>query len=252
MVSAVAAGTMPVQQAVFASTDRGTIKGYHLVAQSGGIDTATALELTRWAPTQLPSDAPENWTISSWTLQNGSIAVARTVYGGPEYSNRGGTQVVTLFLILTETQFYAYDYDAVSVVSTALTLGYLRLPSDMRHDTLSPVQLPDRPIIDPKSSIRKQRCSDQVESLLSDVTTVVACAGRVAVIGFADPVDALRRMIAKMTPEQRRTFSFTTGLSPSIRRPLQTHFYARPDVARQRALESQEIVSYNANRNVST
>jgi hypothetical protein len=65
---------------------------------------------------------------------------------------------------------------------------------------------------------------------------------------LSDPIAAVQRLIARMSLQQRRAFSFTTGLSPSIRRNVKAHFYMRPDVARQRALESQDVLSFNAHR----
>jgi len=246
MVGQTEFGMIQVEQAIFASLDRGNVQGYHLVAKSVGIDSSTALELTRWAPTQLPSDAPENWTISSWPLDNGTVAVARTVYGGPEYSNRGGTQVVTLFLVLQQEQFDRYQCNQMTVVKTAMALGYLRLPLDMRYTLLPQVILPDRPIIEAADSIQDRKDRDANDRLIDEVAERINDSQRVAVVGLPNSVDAIETLISGLTIDRRKMFSFTTGLSPSIRRPVQAHFYQRPDVARQRALESQDIVCIHA------
>jgi hypothetical protein len=246
MVSEIELGVLPVQQAVFASSDRGNVKGYHLVAQSSGVDNDSALELTRWAPTQLPGDAPENWTISSWRLETGAIAVARTVYGGPEYSNRGGTQVVTLFLLLDQEQFLAYDCDAVSVATTAMALGYLKLPLDLHCKQLRTVKLPEHPVFQKSASQYRRHLNDDYGLLIAEAADLIGRSQPVAVVGLSDPTDAVAALVSRLTFQQRCGFSFTTGLSPSIRRPFQAQFYRRPDVERLRALDSQNVVCLTA------
>ncbi len=246
MNSQMQSAVMKVEQAVFASSDRGNVKGYQLVAQSAGIDSAQAIEITRWAPTRLPSDASDHWTISAWTLPDNTVAVTRTVYGGPEYSERGGIQVVTLFLLLGGEQFRAYDYNAISVVKTAMALGYLRLPFDMPRRELPRVGLPGHPIIE-SARIGYQANTNPYRALLDRISAALADSKRVAVVGLSDQIGAVEELISRMTFAQRRNFSFTTGLSPSIRRPLQAHFYRRPDMARQRTLEAEDIVCFHAN-----
>lgn len=246
MVSEIESGMLPIPQAVFASSDRGNVKGYQLVAQSAGVDNDSALELTRWAPTQLPGDAPENWTISSWCLDCGAVAVARTVYGGPEYSNRGGTQVVTLFLLLDREQFLAYDCDAVSVATTAMALGYLKLPFDLHRKQLPPVMLPDRPVFRKSAGQYRRHLNDDYGMLIDEAADLVRQSRPVAIVGLSDPTDAVAELVSRLTIDQRRGFGFTTGLSPSIRRPLQAQFYRRPDVERLRALDSQNVVCLTA------
>ncbi len=120
--------TMKVEQAVFASSDRGRMDGYQVIAKSSGVDSRACKELCRWAPTRAPSHDPKKWTINYYPVSDDSIAVTRTVLGGPEYSCRGGTQVVTMILLLHNEQFISYDCNSIAVARTALMLGYLRLP----------------------------------------------------------------------------------------------------------------------------
>jgi len=233
-----------VEQAVFASADRRNVRGYQLVARSAGIDPTTAIEITRWAPTQLPDDAPHNWTISAWTLASGNLAIARTITGGPEYSDRGGAQIVTMLLVLTPEQFLGYDCNAILVARTALALGYLRYTPALVDCELPVVSLPGSPTVRPVATAWS-RLGAAVDGTLATVAQRVRETRRVAVIGTPDPVIALESLISRLTIEPRRRLSFTIGLSPSIRRELQAHFYRRPDTARLQALQSEGIECFH-------
>ena len=233
--------SMNLEQAVFASSDRGSVKGYQLVAKSQGIDRACSQELCRWAPTQMLSEDTSKWTINYFPVSDDSVAITRTVLGGPEYSSRGGTQVVTLILVLRDDQFHCYSCNPIAVARTAMTLGYLRLPLDMACQSLETVSLPSRPIEDHGDEL-----GDSSEQLLEDVTALVNEAQRVAVIGAADPLETVGRLIPRLSVETRRECSFTTGLTPAVRRPFQAHFLNRADAAMQRSLSSQNIVCVKA------
>ncbi len=231
--------SMIVQQAVFASSDLGKVKGYQLVAKSLGIDRTCSQQLCLWSPTQMPSDDPADWSINYFPVTEDSVAVTRTVLGGPEYSNRGGTQVVTLILVLSNEQFAVYGYNAMSVAATAMAMGWLRLPLDMSRGQLEPISLPSRPIVDPPDPHAFE------DELLTHVMELVQEARRVAILGANDPSDMVTRLIAKLSGEARREFSFTTGLLPAVRRPFQAHFLPAIDNVTRRTLDSQNIVCVN-------
>lgn len=234
--------TIKVEQAVFASSERGRMKGYQLVSKSAGVDRAASQELSRWAPTQVPSHDPENWTINYFPVGEDRVAVTRTVLGGPEYSARGGTQVVTLILLLDNEQFAAYAYNPIAVARTALAMGYLKLPLDMHSELIPAAKLPRQPLIEP---LDLDQCGDEQDpygQLLNELTDLLAEARRVAVVGIENPIEVLDRLIPRLPMEARRMFSFTTGLSPAVRRPFQAHFLATDDGTRQRTLDAQNIV----------
>lgn len=234
-----------VEQAVFASSDRGSVKGYQLISKSDGIDRALAQELSRWSPTQMPTDDPRDWTINYFPVNNDAVAVTRTVLGGPEYSSRGGTQVVTLILLLQGGQFESYYCNPMVVARTAMTMGHLRLPLSMTCSHLPQAELPKRPIVEPvrcdpiDSGSGRTRLLEQVAGLIND-------ASRVAVIGLSKPIDLVEQLIPRLSPEARWNFSFTTGLSPTVRRPFQAHFLPSPDMFKQRTLDAQNIVRVDA------
>jgi hypothetical protein len=237
--------TIKLEQAVFASSDRGRMKGYQLVSKSPGVDRESSQELCRWAPTQIPSDNPANWTINYFPISDETVAVTRTVLGGPEYSGRGGTQVVTLILLLTNEQFDSYSYNPIVVAKTAMAMGYLKLPMDMACEQLPLAELPTIPLVDPWNS-RDEREQDSYRQLLDEVTELLMDSRRVAVVGLQKPIDAVERLVPRLTPEARRNFSFTTGLSPAVRRPFQAHFLSDSDVTKKRTLDAQSIIRVTA------
>lgn len=247
MVSQFVATGMQLEQAVFASSDRGCVKGYQLVSKSAGIGTDVALELTRWAPTQLPSDAPDRGTISAWRLLNGTFAIARTVHGGPEYSNRGGIQVVTMFLLVPVDQMELYDFNPIAVARTAIAFGHLRLPFHMRAENLPTVMLPNQPVFRSITDRQTEPVSERRKTLIGELAELTRISQPFAVTGLSDPIDCVELLVATMSVHQRMKFSFTTGLSPSIRRPLQAHFYRYPDAVRLQTLQSQDIRCLSVN-----
>jgi hypothetical protein len=86
------------------------------------------------------------------------------------------------------------------------------------------------------------------ESILNEIAELIRQSQRIALIGLRDPIATMERLIPKLPLEVRREFSFTTGLAPTIRRPFQAHCLGHIDVARQRALEAQRIMRFEAGR----
>ena len=233
-----------IEQAIFASSERGSVKGYQLVARSPGIDRAISQCLCRWAPTKFPSDDPEDWIINYFPIDDQLVAVTRTIIGGPEYSRRGGFQVVTLILVLTNEQFQAYRCNPILVIKTALALGLLRLPLNLDCDQLPTAKLPVQPLVLPvesKPSRVADRNDDPEREMLDSVAELVTNAQRIALIGADNPIPLVEDLLGKLSFDARRGFSFTTGLAPTVRRPFQAHFLADADLARQRTLEAQNV-----------
>jgi hypothetical protein len=83
---------------------------------------------------------------------------------------------------------------------------------------------------------------EDYRQLLDQITDLLTQSRRIAVIGMTNPIEAVDRLIPRLSMRARREFSFTTGLSPAIRRPFQAHFLADADLTRKRTLDSQNIV----------
>lgn len=239
--------TIQVEQAVFASSDRGSMKGYQLVARSSGIDAVVGQELCRWSPTKFPSHDPQQWTINYYSVNDNCVAVTRTVLGGPEYSGRGGTQVVTLILLLDRQAFMAYGCNPIAVANHALAMGALSLPLNLAHDLLPLATLPSEPIVDPLRCTMHERNADpQCDAVCGQILQLLSQSQRVAVVGLPNPISAMAQLLSKLSPEQRWELCFTTGLTPTAVRPFQLHFLATADAASQRTLDTQNIVRIDA------
>ncbi len=232
-----------VEQAVFASSDRGSMKGYQLVAKSAGIDRETSSELSRWSPTRMVDERPEHRTINAFPISEDRFAVTRTVVGGPEYSGRGGIQIVTLILVLRDDQFSRYLHNAILVAKTAMATGGLRLPMSAKDEKLPTLALPAEPLFQVPDPFKRRSTEESLMPLLEEVSGLLKEARRVAVISRGNPIEAAASLIPMLDYEQRRSFSFTTGLAPAISRPFQLHFLRDADAPMRHTLASQKIVS---------
>ena len=239
------ANMLSVEQAVYTSSERGLTKGYQLVSKSAGIDGTMSQELCRWAPTRLPNESAEDWTLSCFRVSNECVAIARTTHGGPEYSGRGGTQVVTLILVLRDVQLEGYDFNVVSVARNSLAMGCLRLPLNLEFDQLPQASLPKRSIVDNVDRASDASTSDEYEEALDKIVSMVEAGRRVAVIGCVKAIVTADRLIGRMSSTARHRFSFTTGLEPSTRRPFQAHFFREVDLRTRHLLQSQDIFCVN-------
>ncbi len=253
---------MKIQQAIFTSSDRGQIKGYQLVAISEDIDRNLSRELQLWSPSHLGDDDPAKWTINYFPVSQDHVAVTRTVLGGPEYSSRGGSQVVTLIAVLHNRQFSAYHNNAMLVARTALALGWLRIPRDM-PSRLEPIELPDIPLPASRgsSSFCPPHITDQVDKsptisgssrttgddqldvhVLSSLTELLENKQRIGIVGARNPLRMVESFIEHLPMAHRRAFSFTTGLQPTYNRPFQAHFLASTSPALAQTLKSEGIM----------
>ncbi len=237
---------MLLEQAIFTSSDRSRIKGYHLVARTDGIDRHLAQELSQWSPSQLPHSETKEWILSAFPLAANRIGVSRTVWGGPEYSCRGSVRVVTLISVFEAHQFAAYNHSACLAASTALAFGYLRLPIDTPR-TLEPITLPDVPLatdwIPPSSqTMDRSTCSSSshpnLSTALAETVDALTERKRCAVISAFQPKSLIKELLPLLGAKVRSSLSFTTGLLPSAQRPFQLHFFPNLDHKLRRTLDS--------------
>lgn len=246
---------MQVEQAIFTSADSGHMKGYQLVSRSPGIDRRLAQELCRWAPSHasLWSDGVKDWSLNFFPAGDDWVAITRTLYGGPEYSRRGGMQVVTMMLAMRVEQMAGYHCNPLAVAQTALALGHLRLQPSAA-ERLEPVTLPSRSIVPSGAGVDEgepggpgaaappaSSTSRATPPLLAQVLDLLRGGERVAVAGIRDPLAAFGELIQCVPATERTRVSFTTGLKPSIRRAFRLHFLPRPDPSLRRSLTSQGI-----------
>ena len=230
-----------VEQAIFSSSDRGSMKGYQLIAKSAGIDRETGKELCRWAPTRMIDETPELWTINAFPIGEDRYAISRTVVGGPEYSSRGASQIVTLILVFTSDQFSCYAHNPILVARTAIAVGALRLPMDAGQEKLDQVQLPGEPLYQAMDPMELRNSESAIFEEVNEVCGLLKAANRVAWIGHRDPLKTAGTLVTQLGSFERAKFSLTTGLAPAISRPFQLHFLRDADASMRHTLASQNI-----------
>ena len=233
---------MLAEQALFTSVNAQHKQGYQLVARSPGIDADMAQSLRRWAPSHgaLIDPRPDAWCLSAFRVDANHLAVARTTYGGAEYSGRGGMRVVTAFLLMPYQNLARYDDDPLLLARTAMASGFLRLPNPL-NDYGRPVRLPDRafPVATrPPESLPNEAIARAVDAALSK--------RRVVVIGASHPTDMMQHILRRLPLARRLETSFTTGLNWSTQRAFQVQFLPAADTPLRQRLRSQQVVCVDA------
>jgi hypothetical protein len=218
---------MRVEQAVFTSLRGCRLQGYHLAARSAGIDERLAAELTQWGPSHdsLVDPRVDAASLNFHPLSDGRFVLSRSVRGGPEYSGRGGLQVVTGMLVLRAEQLRAFDGDALVLARIARSAGLLRYVANV-PESLPPAELPE-------ATTHRWRAAPPANSRDLEVVTRAAqlldSGERVALCGAADPETVVARLTARLSSEARGRLSFTTGLAPSLHRSFHLHFLPATD-----------------------
>lgn len=225
-----------VEQAIFTSARSRKTQGYHLIAHSPGFDGALAPVLNTWGPSHgsLLNDQPTAESINFTALTPDWYAVSRTTYGGPEYSGRGGLQVFTRFILLRPDQLAGYENDALALIRTALTLGFLRLYV-APPEQLEAIELPDHALANPVEEVEVANVP------MDDVMRILRFQNRVAILGLGNPYPTLARIIQGTPREDRLNLSFTTGLKPTVHRDFRLHFVSSADVQIHGQLTSQGV-----------
>ncbi|MCA9212988.1 MAG: hypothetical protein KDB27_07985 [Planctomycetales bacterium] len=213
---------MYVDQAVFASSRNTQASGYQLVSRSRGIDEQTATTLRDWGPSQgaLLSRDVDASAYSYYTLGPDRAVVSRTIYGGPEYSQRGELEVYTRSIVVSKRMLENYDNNPWWLIKTIQTLGYFRL-TRQSEPWMVEVDLPSRSLLGvqtkPSSRIGNEPLSLAVQSLQMNRP--------VALIGKLNIDDAMTQLMSCLGVQQRTRISFTTGMVPSVRRPFLLHLF---------------------------
>lgn len=233
---------MKVEQAIFTSAQTSRMQGYQLVSRSPGINNVLSQELYRWGPSQasLVGSGLDDWSLNCFPATGQQVAVSRTVYGGPEYSGRGGLQTVTFILVLQRDQLYGYDYNPLNLAHTAQILGHMRLPKKF-EDQLLPLELPERLLYATQYRAAAADHTQVTEKLAGSISTVLRQGGRTAIIGETDPVGVIDGLLQRTPLSQRTKLSFTTGLKPSLQRRFQIHFLPQVDLKLNNELAAQGI-----------
>lgn len=231
------------------------MKGYQLLGQSEGIDSRTAKEFCRWAPSHgALGSSPDAWGLSFFPLSDDSFAIARTMHGGPEYSGRGGMAVVTRALVVSRRQLAEFENDPIALARTALALGHLIFPASIPK-VLGEIVIPNRslPFDLPESDF-----ADRTEPLLPphavrwvarESASLLKSQAQVMICGPCDPLPILFLLFDLLDADQRSGISFACGLKRTARREYRIQFTdEKLDAALQRQLTLQSITPIDLNR----
>ena len=227
---------MQIPQLIYGSTDRGNKRGYQLVGRSPSIDEHVATEFCRWAPSHgaLQSDDCDAVSLNFFPVNDDRFVVSRSIYGGPEYSGRGGMEVVTIGLVLQRQLLDGYQDNPIKLIQTAISLGHLILPCSFRS-SLQPAELPRRGFdYSDESPINVPVTDGDVEQALHLIET----GQKVVMLGVSEPERFVDRVFQQRGNQDLSRFSFSTGLHPSASREFQLQFLPAADHIAIRQLES--------------
>lgn len=226
---------MQIEQITYGSVKRTRMKGYQIIGKSPGVDSTTSSVFCQWAPSHnsievgSKQDIQDAWGLSCFPLSDYHFAIARSVHGGPEYSGRGGFAVVTSALVMTRNQLAAYDFHAIDVARTAITLGNLILTTQ-RDDglpmitlTRRPLSLP-QPISDFTDSTPALLPGHAVNWIARETVSLIRDNRKVMVVGKCDPLPILTQLLDQFSAKERSNISFACGLKPSNRRDFKVQF----------------------------
>ncbi len=227
---------MQVDQAVFASAITRRARGYQLVSRSPRIEDNVARQLCQWSPSHgsLIGCDPEAASLNWFQLAGGQFALSRAFYGGPEYSRRGGLQVVTHSLILRREQLFGYDDNPLAVARVAFALGYLHLKPHYPSE-IPKVDLPDDCI--PETSTP----SFVQASLVEEAIRALASQSRIALVIRGTELDVIETILLRLPRSQRLEVSFSSGLKPSMQRLFRLHTLPSVDTKTRIKLSSFHI-----------
>jgi hypothetical protein len=210
-----------VEQAIFTSVQSGRVQGYQLAARSDGVDDRLAQALTKWGPSHAalcsPQPAAESYNFHA--VENECFAVSRTLYGGPEYSSRGGLQLMTRYALVDGGLLRDFGNDPVALLRLARCEGLFGLVTkfDRRLPSLA---LPEaRPSVHWSVPARKG-----VGETVDEIAGRLERGERLAVTHCFNPLTVLQHLIRRMPDSHRLELSFTTGLKPTAHRPFRLHF----------------------------
>lgn len=239
---------MLVEQAIFTSVQTRLTQGYHLVNSSPGVDEDLAKTLSQWSPTHagLVSEDVRTASLNFFTAPSGQLVLSRSLYGGPEYSGRGGFQIVTLLVVLRSSQLAGYAHNPLSLASTLLIGDSLRLGNAKTlagAGRLPQLEVPDSSVLDsgafPRADRRDAEAVQSVSQLLSQHS-------RIAVIGCLQPLSVLNELMKRLPDQQRTRLSFSTATNPSVNRPFRLQFLPELDPHQKRQLKSQGVHCFAA------
>jgi hypothetical protein len=211
---------MPIERAIFTSAERKDHQGYHLVCRSDGVCEADARELSQWGPTHdaLLDDSPRGQSINFFRLASGSYCVSRTMAAGDEYSQRGGQNLLTHFLIVGQQDLARFANNPFAVICAAVASGELECPPALPQ-WQDPLPLLGRAAkVDHSLLLRlaHRLPPDDIVELIK----VIFSARQLWIATTIEPDLLVAGLVNSLPIERRLELTFTTGLRYSAPRPF--------------------------------
>ena len=209
---------MLLEQAIFTSGKTRKGQGYHLVAKSPGITGDVVIALNQWCPSHssLATDSVNAESLNFHPLTPSTFAISRTVYGGKEYSSRGGLRVATMVLVLARAEFAGYGNNPLRMARMACALGHLRWTPTVT-ERLALVELPDEEFSESTLSF------DYPQGNYGRIVDRVLAGRPIALVAESQGAGWLEGAMEELPTAQRLDFHFTTGLKWSKQRPFKFH-----------------------------
>ena len=211
---------MRLEQAIYTSIRSERLDGYQLAAASEGVDGDLAKELNTWGPAHdsLWSAEPGALSINFHPLVGDRYCLSRTTLSGAEYSGRGGGRVYTQMIVLTAEALSRFANDPFLVLQAVESAGRLVVFDQ------TPANLPTVPLLGRASPLPIERLEALAEPFGSDLISELAAAflddEPVTVVTNTSAERLFQAALNQLSPGDRLSVSFTTGLRSSPRRPF--------------------------------
>ena len=228
---------MLVEQAIYTSAQTNRGRGYHLVSRSAGITGGLETLLNRWCPSHASLLSPDDdaSSLNFHPLDEDHFSLSRTVHGGPEFSQRGGLQVVTLILVIHRKQLTGYVNNPLALARTARALGHIR------WNNTFPTRLPSIELPEEASSESIVPTNGRPFQLLDTTISLLQGDKEVALIADHDGLSSIESILEQLPMPERCQLSFTSGLKPSQQRPFRLHVLSQDDRDTQQKLSSRNF-----------
>ncbi|HEV3024572.1 MAG TPA: hypothetical protein VGX76_18985 [Pirellulales bacterium] len=210
---------MLIEQAIFTSLRSDRRDGYQLAAHSRGIAAADLRALALWGPSHdsLLETGPDAASVNFHPLPSGAFCVSKTTPAGGEYSGRGERIYTQCFVVPAEA-LERFGNNPFAILTAAFAQGVLRV-----HERV-PAAL--------EAFALAGKCTAVDQPLLSQLSAEPGAVWLGAIVEAALSSTSLALVAGRLRPrliagllnclpiECRPSFSFSTGLKHSPRRPF--------------------------------
>ena len=211
---------MLIEQAVFTSARTRRLNGYQLVATSPGVVDGDARDLAVWGPTHdsLEDTQPGAYSVNFHPLRSGAFCVSKTAAAGAEYSRRGGQQVYTQCLVVPSEALVRFANNPFWLLEAASAAGHMTVHQQV------PDQLPTFELVGNVSAVDRvlleQLIINPGPARTASLVQAALDSATLAVGGGTNAERVFCGLLNCLPTSCRRSFSFSTGLKNSPRRPF--------------------------------